>query len=66
MDKTKDAFNTWNEQQLFSLNDLAKVYGELVVIKEYSTILERISETNEDTREMLEHMFRLDALNRIK
>lgn len=48
------------------MNDLAKAYGDLVLVKEYSLILSKLEETNDDTRECFKLMFRLDALNRIK
>ncbi|CDW85834.1 peroxisomal acyl-coenzyme a oxidase 3 [Stylonychia lemnae] len=66
MDKENHPLDAWNDSQLFQMNDMAKAYGELVLVREYSLILPQLSNTNEDTRECFINLFRLDALNRIK
>ena len=48
------------------MTDLAKAYGELVLVQEYSEMIPKLDQTNEDTRECMLNLFRLDALNRIK
>jgi len=47
------------------MQDLAKAYGELTLLSEFNHNLERTSKTNEDTKECLALLFRLDALHRI-
>eukprot|EP00347_Sterkiella_histriomuscorum_P004091 403361786 len=69
MDKENHPLDAWNDSQLFSLIDLAKAYGELVLVQEFSELIKGkdIKENaNDDTREMFIYCFRLDALNRIK
>lgn len=47
------------------MQDLAKAYGELTLLTEFAHNLDKTQKTNEDTREVLTVMFRLDALHRI-
>ena len=48
------------------MHDLAKAYGELVCLTEYSKNLKKVDNTNDDTKECIMLLFRLDALYRIK
>ena len=58
-------FDAWNDTQVFYMQELAKAYGELTLVAEFKANLERTQKTNEDTRECLHLMFRLDALHRM-
>ena len=39
MDKDNHPLDAWNDSQLFYLNDLAKVYAELVLMQEYTEFI---------------------------
>lgn len=49
------------------MHDLARAYGDLIVVTEYNKTFERIKseKPNSDTFECFELLFRLDALTRI-
>ena len=49
------------------MHDLARAFGDLIIVKEYSQAAQKISQTsaNADTQECLNLLFRLDALTRI-
>lgn len=60
-------FDSWNDSQVFFMHDLARAYGDLIVVREFVQTVE-VSKTekfNADTAECLELLFRLDALTRV-
>jgi len=55
----------WNDTQVFFMHDLARAYGELVMVKEFSLAAAKIVGPNEDTVECMQLLFRLFSLTRI-
>ncbi len=47
------------------MHDLAKAYGELVMVKEFSLAANKVTGPNEDTVECMQLLFRLFALTRL-
>jgi hypothetical protein len=58
--------DAWNSTQVFFLNDLAKAYGELVTVTEFTKLLQKVETENDDTKEALSLLFRLYSLNKIQ
>jgi len=69
----KELFNAWNSSQLFGVQELAKAYGEYVMVyndirflnKFESNEVKYSSKIKDDTKEIMNLMFKLSHLNRI-
>ena len=48
------------------MHDLAKSYGELMQVVEFSKNLDKLTDVNDDTKEVMFLLFRLHALHRIQ
>ena len=48
------------------MHDLAKAYGELVQVTEFSKALKKVKEFNEDCEEAINLLFRINALHKIQ
>lgn len=57
--------DAWNDTQVFYMHDLARAYGELIMVKEYSQAAQKISGPNADTIECMQLLFRVFALSKI-
>lgn len=47
------------------MHDLARAYGELIMVKEFSQAAQKIEGPNQDTIECLQLLFRLFALTKL-
>ena len=57
--------DAWNDSQLFFVHDLARAYGELVMVREFSQAAQKLAGPNADTVECMQLLFRLFALSRL-
>ncbi|CDW72715.1 peroxisomal acyl-coenzyme a oxidase 3 [Stylonychia lemnae] len=66
-DQDTHPLDAWNDTQVFFMHDLARAYGDLMVVSDFKEQAEKISiqTKNADTIEGFNLLFKLDALTRI-
>jgi Acyl-CoA oxidase len=64
-EKDKNSFDSWNETQVFFIHDLARSYAELVCMTEFSKRLTLVENSNDDSKECVYLLFKLNALHKI-